>query len=164
MKRLLPLLLCLLVLLGCAGGSGQNFKNAMFSATIPEPFTRAENAGILCFAPQGDPLRSSSITVYTTELNWYFDEYSEKEYADALSQMTGFESLTVSGMRSCKVDGFDARRIACKVRIDQGTHDLILYVVSADEIYVFTLLNRDTDNYIDAFDSMMDSVSFTGGK
>lgn len=162
MKRFLPLLLCLLFAFGCGATANHNFESNAFSAVIPEPFERVESAGILCFAPEGDPLLSSSITVYTTELNWYFDSFSEEEYADALSQLTGYDSLSVSEVRSCKVDGSDARRIACTAAIDQGIHDLILYVVSADEIYVFTLLNRDSDNYIASFDDMMKSVRFKG--
>ena len=164
MKRLSLLFLCFLIFVGCGSGSSKNYENASFTLSVPEPFSPVDNAGILCFAPAGDPLLSSSVTVYSTELNWYFDSFTTDEYAAALSDLTGYESLTVSEMRSCKVDGCDARRIACKVTVDQGTHDLILYVVSADEIYVFTLLNRDTDNYVEAFDSMMKTVSFKGVK
>ena len=48
------------------------------------------------------------------------------------------------------------------MQIDQGTHDLILYAISADQTYFFTLLNRDSDSFIDAFDAMMQSLHLKG--
>ena len=162
MKRILSLFLVLLFYLGCANATSNNFSNELFSAEIPEPFERVESAGILCFAPYGDALHASSIVVYTTELNWYFNEFTDSEYQAVLSDLTGFDSISVTDVRRCKIDGYDARRIACSVQIEQGSHDLILYAVSADRIYFFSLINRDTDNYVEPFDTMMKSVSFTG--
>ena len=162
MKRLLPLLLCLLTAFGCAKSAGSNlYKNGFFTASLPDTFEPVRNSAIVCFAPNGDPLLSSSITFYSTELNWYFEDFTESEYRDALRTMTGYEELTLNSVDSVLVDGFHARRIACKVRIDQGIHDLIIYAVSADQTYFFTLLNRDADNYISAFDQMMKTVQFT---
>ena len=63
-------------------------------------------------------------------------------------------------MTNRKVDGYDSRRIVCKVQIDQGIHDLIIYAVNADQIYFFTLLNREGDSFVESFDQMMDSVRF----
>lgn len=161
MKRLLPFLLCLLLLFGCSGVPENAYHNANFTAELPESFEPVSDAPIVCFAPYGNALLSSSITFSSTELNWYFDRFTEEEYAEALQTMTGYDSLTVERVESCKVDGCDARRIACKVSIDQGVHDLIVYAVSADQIFFFTLLNRDTDHYVEAFDEMMRSLRFT---
>ena len=160
MKRLIPVLLCLLLLFGCTGVAKGAYRNSYFSAALPEPFEPVENTSVICFAPYGDPLLSSSISFYATEANWYFDSFTEAEYADSLSSLCGYESLSLVGLRSCRVDGFDAKRIACKVQIEQGTHDLILYAVNADRTYFLTLLNREGDSYIDAFDAMMDSLHF----
>ena len=161
MKRFLPLVLCVLLLLGCKGASKNAYSNAYFTADLPDAFEPVDNVPILCFAPHGDPLLSSSITFSSTELNWYFDDFTEAEYATALQTMTGYASLTAESVESVRVDGCSARRIACKVAIDQGTHDLIVYAVSSDQIYLFTLLNRDTDDYVGAFDEMMRSIRFT---
>ena len=130
---------------------------------MPEQFEQVENTSVTCFAPYGDPLLSSSITVSTTELNWYFDSFTKSEYEEALKTFCGYEMLTVDRFEDTRVDGCDARRIACKVSIDQGTHDLIIYAVNADRTYIFTLLNRDGDNYISAFDTMMSTLRFTEG-
>lgn len=163
MKRLLPILLCLLLLFGCGKAVQNAYHGAAFSASLPEPFEQVENTSVTCFAPYGDPLLSSSITVSTTELNWYFDSFTKSEYEEALKAFCGYEMLTVDRFENARVDGCDARRIACKVSIDQGTHDLIIYAVNADRTYIFTLLNRDGDNYVSAFDTMMSTVRFTEG-
>ena len=164
MKRILSLLLCLLLLLGCNGAIGTAYRNAAFTASLPAPFEPVDNVSIVCFAPYGNPLLSSSITFYTTELNWYFDTFSEDEYTEAVQTLCGYESLSVDQVETCRIDGFDARRIACTVQIDQGTHNLILYAVNADRTYFFTLLNRDCDDYVASFDEMMKTVHFTEGK
>lgn len=160
MKRLLSLLFCILLLAGCTKAEPEGYRNSIFSAVLPEPFAPVEDAGIICFAPYGDPLLSSSITFYATELNWYFDDFSEQEYADELRELTGYTSLTFEVMTAVKIDGYDSRRIVCKVEVDQGVHDLILYAVSADQTYFFTLLNREGDSFIEPFDEMMRSVRF----
>ena len=164
MKRILPVLLCLILLIGCAGASQNVYRHSAFSAILPAAFEPVKGTDPVCFAPYGDPLFSSSITCYTTELNWYFDSFTEAEYAEALQTQCGYESIAVERIENTRVGNYDARRIACKVFIDQGTHDLILYAVNADRTYFFTLLNRDGDDYIDAFDSMMATVHFTEGK
>ena len=161
MRRSLPLLLCLLLIFGCSGASRANYQNDMFSASLPEPFEPVDTASVVCFAPHGDPLLSSSITFYTTESNWYFDSFSLDEYADALQTLCEYESMTVEQIDKCHIDGYDAYRISCKVFIDRATHDLILYTVNADRTYIFTLLNRDGDTYIQAFDSMMSTLHLT---
>ena len=130
---------------------------------MPEPFEPVANTSVICFAPYGDPLLSSSITVSSTELNWYFDSFTKDEYEESLKALCGYETLTIESFDNCRVGGFDARRIACRVSIDQGTHDLILYVVNADRTYLFTLLNREGDDYISAFDTMISSLRFTEG-
>ena len=163
MKRFLPLILCLLLLIGCAGPSKNAYRNARFSADLPDTFEPVSDVPIICFAPYGEALLSSSITFSSTELNWYFDDFTEQEYAEALTQLSGYDSLTLVSVEACRVDGYDARRIACKVSIDQGVHDLIVYAVSADQIYFFTLLNRDSDHFIEDFDAMMRSIRFTEG-
>lgn len=162
MKRLLPLLLCLLLLSGCAKTAGQNvYTHSVFTASLPETFEVVKDSPMVCFAPYGDPLMSSSITFYSTELNWYFEDFTEEEYRNALLSETGYDELTLESVDPLQIDGYSARRIACKVGIDQGTHDLILYAVSADQIYFFTLLNREGDRFIEAFDQMMQTVRFS---
>lgn len=163
MKRLLPCLLGLLLLCGCAGPTQNEYHNGFFSAALPEPFEPVADSPVVCFAPYGDPLLSSSITVSITELNWYFDSFTKEEYEESLKALCGYQALTVDRFEDARVDGFNARRIACKISIDQGTHDLILYAVSADRTYLFTLLNREGDDYIDAFDAMLSTVRFTEG-
>lgn len=163
MKRLIPCLLCLLLLFGCVKTAQNTYRGDGFSAYLPEPFEQVKDTSVICFAPYGDPLLSSLITVSVTELNWYFDSFTKEEYEEALKASCGYETLTVDSFDSCRVGGCDARRIACKVSVDQGVHDLILYTVSADRIYLFTLLNREGDDYISAFDSMLSSVRFTEG-
>ncbi len=163
MKRLLPFLLCLFMLVGCSGAAANAYQNAYFAAELPDTFEPVDNMPIICFAPYGNPLLSSSITFSSTELNWYFDRFTTDEYREALQSTSGYESLTVGSVEVCKVDGCDARRIACKVAIDQGEHDLIIYAISAKQMYFFTLLNRDSDDYIHAFDAMMRSIRFTEG-
>lgn len=162
MRKAFALLLCLLLLIGCASAEQGRYQGRSYSFSVPEPFEHVEQAGIVCFAPYGDPLRSSSITIYTTELNWYFDTFTQSEYSEALSSLTGYESITVHEITDCSVGGYAAKRVACSVRIDQGEHELILYVVNADKTYVFTLLNRDGDGYVEPFDGMIKTVSFTG--
>ena len=49
-------------------------------------------------------------------------------------------------------------RLACKVAVDQGEHDLIIYAVQTDQTRFFTLLNRDTDSYVEPFDEMMKTI------
>ena len=162
MKRFLPFLLCLLLLFACKPKLQNNvYRHSLFTVSLPEHFEPVENQSILCFAPYGDPLLSSSITYYATELNPYFEDFSKEEYEHALREQCGYESLTLESVESCRVDGFSAKRIACKVTIDQGTHDLIIYAVNSYSTYIFTLLNREGDSYIDAFDTMMKSIQFT---
>ena len=162
MKRVFPLLLAALLLFACGTTALNPYSSDVFDADLPDTFERVANVDILCFAPYGDPLRSSSITFYSTELNWYFDTFSSDEYLVALKTLCGYEELELSEVRDCRVDGNPAKRIACKVQIDQGTHDLILYAISADQTYFFTLLNRDSDSFIDAFDAMMQSLHLKG--
>ncbi len=158
MKRTLAFLLCCLVLFGCSSAAESLYRHSSFSANLPAPFEPVKNAKITCFAPYGDPFLSSSITFYSTELNWYFENFTEQEYQDALAELTGYESVMLNKIESIRVDGYAARRITCTVTIDQGEHDLIIYAIDADKIYFFTLLNREGDAYIDAFDSMMKTI------
>lgn len=160
MKRFLSILFCMVLLAGCAQANPDGYQNSVFSASLPDTFEPVKDAGIICFAPYGDPLLSSSITFYVTELNWYFDDFTEDEYAGALIELTGYQSLKLEQMSECKIDGYDARRISCKVQIDQGMHDLILYAISADQTYFFILLNREGDSFIKQFDEMMRTVRF----
>ena len=153
-----------MLLFGCSGAPQHHYRNTAFTAALPERFEPVENAPVLCFAPFGDPLHASSITVSSTELNWYFDSFTDAEYEAALKEQCGYESLTLNEVRSCRVDGSKARRIDCNVTLDQGTHDLIVYAVSADRIYFFTLLNREGDPYVEPFDAMMKTIQITGGK
>ncbi len=162
MKRALVLLLAALLVFGCGVPASNRYVSDVFEADLPDSFERVPNADILCFAPYGDALRASSITVYTTELNWYFDSFDAAEYETALMELCGYESLTLNDVQSCRVDGNPAKRIACKVEIDQGTHDLILYAVSAERTYFFTLLNRDSDSFVAPFDQMMQSLRLKG--
>lgn len=163
MKRILPLLLCFLLLIGCTPASENRYVNESFSLDLPTPFEPVSNPSVICFAPYGDALLSSSVTVYATELNWYFDRFCEDDYAEALKTLCGYDDLTLVGIESRKIDGCNARRISCKVQIDQGEHDLILYAIEAERCYFFTLLNREGDSYIDSFDSMMQTVRFREG-
>lgn len=161
MKRFLPLLLSVLVLIGCTSVPEKGYSGSFFHAALPEPFEPVDRASILCFAPHGDPLCSSSITVLSTELNWYFDRYTPEEYAEAIRTLCGYDNASVEAVKDCRVDRYSSKRIACKVRLDQGTHDLIIYAVNGQKTYFFTLLNRENDPYIDAFDTMMKSLMFT---
>lgn len=161
MKRIfltLPLLLLLAVLPACVKPAGNVYSSSAFDAVLPDSFERVKNVDIVCFAPYGDPLRSSSITFYETELNWYFDTFTEEEYESALQALSGYESLLLKELRSCTVDGFDAKRIACEVTMEQGTYDLIVYAIQGEQTYFFTLLNRDTDAYPELFDQMMKTL------
>lgn len=163
MKRFVLLVLCLILLLGCTAAPQRMYHHPYFSVLLPEPFEPVDNASAVCFAPYGDPLLSSSVTFSSTELNWYFDSFTKEEYADALQTLCGYETLTIERIENCRIDGHDAQRVSCKVQINQGTHDLILYAISADKIYFFTLLNREGDSYIQDFDSMMATVRLTEG-
>lgn len=158
MRRLLSLVFCFLLLFGCMTTENNFFKHPSFSVTLPEPFAEVPNIPAVCFAPYGDPFLSSSITFFTTELNWYFDSFTKSEYEDSLKSLCGYDDLSLKEIIDCRIDGYPAKRIACRVTIDQGTHDLIVYAISADRIYFFTLLNRDNDAYIDPFDSMMKTL------
>lgn len=162
MKRLLVLLLCLFLFVGCKTSNNEAYQNASFSVVLPDNFRPVENTSVVCFAPYGDPLLSSSVTFYATELNWYFDSFTVEEYADALSSLCGYDSLSVEDIAVCRTDGHDARRIACRVQIDQGTHDLIIYAINADRCYFMILLNREGDSYIGDFDAMMNSFHLKG--
>ena len=163
MKRLLlPLLLAALLLFGCAGVSAERYEHPLFEATLPIGFEPVRDANMLCFAPHGDPLHGSSITFYTTELNWYFDRFTDADYADRIAAETGYEHIVADSVRDCKVDGYDAKRIAYRVTVDQTEMDLIVYAVSADRICFFTLLNAGTDAYIPAFDEMMQTLKWKG--
>ena len=135
------------MLFGCTKNASNRYTSSVFDAVLPESFERVATADIICFAPYGDPLLSSSITFYETELNWYFDTFTEEEYESALQALSGYESLLLKELRSCTVDGFDAKRIACEVTMEQGTYDLIVYAIQGEQTYFFTLLNRDTDAY-----------------
>ena len=162
MKRILPLLLCLLLLLACKPQpQGNVYHHSLFTGVLPEHFEQVKDSAVLCFAPYGDPVRSSSITCYMTELNPYFDGFSQAEYETALRELCGYDALTVQGFDSCRVGGYPAKRIVSSVQIDQGTHSLIVYAISADRTYFFTLLNREEDDYVGAFDSMMNTLQFT---
>lgn len=161
MKRALPFLLCVFLLFGCsAKPSGNIYQHSLFTVSLPETFEPVKTDSMICFAPYGDPLLSSSITYYTTELNPYFDDFTDKEYEETLQKSCGYESLSLVSVESRSIDGYAGKRIACKVQIDQGTHDLIVYAVNGDRTYFFTLLNREGDAYIDAFDTMMKTVQF----
>ena len=163
MRRLLPWLLCLLLLFGCGKLEHTEYQNDFFSASLPDSFEPVANSSIICFAPYGDPLLSSSITFSVTEQNWYFDSFVKGEYEESLKVLCGYESLTVDRLDNTRVGGYDAHRIACKVSIDQGMHDLIIYAVNADRTYLFTLLNREGDDYISAFDTMLSTLRFSEG-
>ena len=164
MKRALIVLLAVLLLFGCSVSetAGNRYTSSVFDANLPEHFERVPNVDLVCFAPYGIPLLSSCITFYSTELNPYFHDFSADEYVNALTEFCGYDSIALTEAHSCIVDGYDAQRFAFKVCIEQGTHDLILYAIHADHTYFFTLLNRDTDSYIDAFDDMMESVDLKG--
>ena len=164
MRRTFLLLMAVLLLCGCASKGGNEYRDAYFCATLPDGFERVANDSIVCFAPHGNPAHESSITFYATELNWYFDSFTPEEYETALKELCGFDSLTLSEVCPCRIDGNNARRIACTVELDQGVHDLILYAVSADRIYFFTLLNREGDPYVEQFDEMMKTIRITGVK
>lgn len=158
MKRILPILLIIVFFIGCSSAADTLYRHPSFTAELPAPFEPVKNANITCFAPYGDPLLSSSITFYTTELNWYFDDFTEQEYRDALTALTRYETVTLNKFESVHVDGYPAKRISCNVTIDQGVHDLVIYAINADRIYFFTLLNREGDGYIGAFDNMMKTI------
>lgn len=162
MKRIGILLLCLLLLSGCVKADANRYVCDSFEANLPEGFQPVAHTAVLCFAPMGDPVRASCITFYATESNWYFDTFTQAEYEDALQSLCGYDSLSVTDVRDCQVDGYDAKRIACKAELDQGMHDLILYAISAEKTDFFTLLNREGDNYIEAFDAMMDALRLKG--
>jgi hypothetical protein len=164
MKRLLPLLLSLILLICCTPSAQNVFENEAFSVSVPEPFEQVCNVPITCFAPYGDPLLSSSITYSATELNWYFDKFTDSEYDACLKELCGYEELKLISVDHCRIDGYDAKRIACKVKIDQGIHDLVVYAINADRTCFFTLLNRENDSYNEAFDAMMQTVRLKEGK
>lgn len=159
MKRLLLCLLCAVLLFACTPQKNV-YRHALFTVSLPDGFEPVDSDSIVCFAPHSDPLHSSSITYSTTELNPYFNDFSDREYEDAFRALCGYESLSVVSSENRRVDGYDAKRIACKVRIDQGEHDLIIYAVNGDRTYFFTLLNIEGDPYIDAFDAMMRTLQF----
>lgn len=162
MKRIIILFITILFLTGCASTGRNAYQNEFFSAEMIDGFEQVSDTGILCFAPHADPLLSSSVSFYRTELNWYFDRFDQQDYQEALSTLCGYESIDVVDMQTCRIGGYDARRIACKACIDQGVQDLIIYVIQANETYIFTLLNRDTDTYVEAFDTMMKSIRLKG--
>ena len=162
MKRIIAVFITLIILIGCASVDTNVYQHALFDVVLPDGFERVLDAGVLCFAPHGDPLLSSSITFYMTELNWYFDRFTDTDYETALRDQCGYEDLTVESVQPCRIDGYEGRRVACKVAINQGVHDLIIYIIQADQCYIFTLLNRDTDTYVDAFDSMMKTIRWKG--
>lgn len=157
--RVLILLVLSLVLLGCSQITDANlYEHPRFSASLPDGFKRIENANIVAFAPLGDPVLSSSITFYTTELNWYFDSFSDEEYANLIDSYTGYRDAAFVSKTDLRVDGHKAHRAEYTVKVDQGTHELILYAIEADMLYFFVLLNLDTDSYIEAFDQMMNTI------
>ncbi len=158
MKRFIVLLIILCLSVACIATRENRYTSNVFDADLPEHFTRVANTDIVCFAPYGNPLHSSSITYYETELNWYFDSFTSSEYENALRELCGFETLTFVDLQTCRVDSYDARRISCSVEIDQGIHSLIIYAIQGQKTYFFTLLNRDSDSYIDAFDEMMKTI------
>ena len=160
MKRLLPLLLCLIILIACKPAGDSTYEHPFFSVQIPEPFEQIPGSAGVCFAPYGDPLRSSSIIVSSTELNWYFDRFTESEYEAYLKDLCGYEELKLVSSENCRVDGYSAKKIVCQVLFDQGTHELVIYAVHADRTYFFSLLNRENDPYTKAFDAMMKTVRF----
>ena len=67
MKRLFSFLLILILFIGCNPSQDNIFSTSAFSLYIPEPFEEVQNQSIICFAPYGDPLLSSSITISSTE-------------------------------------------------------------------------------------------------
>lgn len=162
-KRLLPLFLILILLCGCAGSGDRTYSGTWFDAELPDGFREVRGSQVLCFAPNADPLRSSSITCYATESNWYFDRFTEADYEQALRD-AGYEIISFGQVQALKIDRCEARRIDCQVEIDQGRHDLIVYAVSADRTYFFTLLNRDSDSYVQPFDDMMQTVRLKGAQ
>lgn len=164
MKRIVVLFITILLISGCATISRNAYQNEFFSVELIDGFEPVSDTGILCFAPHGDPLLSSSISFYRTELNWYFDRFDQQDYQTALCELCGYETVDVVNMESCRINGYDARRIACKVSVEQGVHDLIIYVINAKETYIFTLLNRDSDTYIESFDTMMKSIRWKGNE
>lgn len=164
MKRILTLLLCFILLLGCNSAGKTRSEYPSFFVSVPEPFEEVRNASVLCFAPYGDPLLSSSITVASTERNWYFDQFMDTDYESFLKAFCGYEDLKLKSVADCTLDGYSAKKAVCDVTIDQGIHTLIIYAINADKTYFFILLNRENDPYIESFDTMMESVRFKGGK
>ena len=161
MKRILSLLLglILLVSVGCVVPSGETvYEHPRFTATLPDSFKRVQDANIVAFAPLGDPVFSSSITFYTTELNWYFDSFSVEEYANLITEYTDYQNASFVSKTDLKIDGYHAHRAEYSVQVDQGRHQLILYAIQADMLYFFVLLNLDTDSYVKPFDQMMETI------
>ena len=157
-------LLLALLLAGCGSSlGGTAYSHARFSITLPEGWERTDDTNVLCFAPNGNPVRSSQLTVSLTQKNYYFSKLTAEEYATGILQNSQYEDLSLVSFEKTCVNGFDAHRVAFKVTLEQGEHDLILYAVDSYSCYFFSFLCREEDDLVSTVDAMMDSVRLFDG-
>lgn len=159
MRRAFTVFLACMLLLafGCEMRS-PSYRHPNFSCQLPDGFQSVSNANMVCFAPNGDPVNSSNITFYCTELNWYFDEFSDEEYENLLRAYGSYEDVQFVSKESVRVDGHKAHRVEYRVSINGGLHSLVFYAVSSDMLLFFTLLNIGEDSYVQSFDKMMETI------
>lgn len=159
MKRAVTLLLACFLLFGAGCQiSDALYEHPIFACQLPDGFAPVPNANMVCFAPNGDPVNSSNITFYCTELNWYFDEFTDEEYENFLVEYSSYEDVRLVSRESVRIDGHKAHRVEYLVAIDGTPHSLVFYAVSSDMLLFFTLLNVGDDAYVQPFDEMMETI------
>ncbi|MDO4543675.1 MAG: hypothetical protein Q4C01_03895 [Clostridia bacterium] len=164
MKRTLAvvLILCLLSALGCSGNS-EAYRHERFELVLPEGWERADEAGVVCFAKNGDPVRSSSIIFYATDKNYYFDTFDGSDYSGYVNQLAEYELISLVDFSETTLDGWNAHRIVYSASIDMSPINIIMYAVDADMSYFFILFEMEGDNLAEKFDSAMEDVKIITG-
>lgn len=157
MKRLLPIILCALMLLGCAAMNNPA-EHERFTIDLPEGWERVDNSGVVCYAKGGNPVRSSNITFYATDKNYYFDKFTLEDYAAHVNTYSQYEQISAVEMKEVKVDGWNAHRVVYSAVVDQADVTIVMYAIDADMTYMFTLLQMNGEAYTDAFDEAMKTI------
>lgn len=160
MKRIFLILLSILSILflcGCASHN-QAYEHERFTLVLPDGWSRVDTDGVVCFAKNGSPVRSSSIVFYATEKNYYFDTFEFEDYAAHINTYSQYEQISANDFSKLKIDGWNAHRVTYNAVVDQSPVVITMYSIDADMTYIFALMEVEGETYQSEFDDAMSNI------